>query len=281
MIKFNNKYSFNNGQGVISFQSENEGLITGKYQISGQQNTGIIEGKLVNGVLKGNYKNNSNHSSGLIEFEFSDNSFSAKWKQGLEEGPMRGRWSGILIESNNSNQQKDIEEIQYYLQCTNSGDDFNYNPNSIRLFVIYFEKISADSFKEIFMNVVGYEGGNIQGSKSYKIVVNSEYMEVYGDEFNPDYWDKKWNNNNIEYTESDVSSDEKNIFRKLILNSKEHISPEYEVEGANEDGEGFVINPEKISGLGFVDGVSVTISNGFNLDYLKIMTGKWPFITEF
>ena len=33
---------------------------------------------------------------GLIELDLSDDKLVGKWKQGMDEGPMRGKWNGIL-----------------------------------------------------------------------------------------------------------------------------------------------------------------------------------------
>lgn len=54
-------------------------------------------------MLKGTYHNELGNSTGLIEFTFSENGFNAKWKQGLEPGPMKGKWEG---EINNSDSKE-------------------------------------------------------------------------------------------------------------------------------------------------------------------------------
>jgi hypothetical protein len=283
MIHYSKKYSINNDQGFIVFEENKQGTIIGTYEISNQPIPGLVNGTMEDGVLKGTYHNKSNNSVGLIEFSFSANSFSAKWKQGIDPGPMRGKWTGSLIEDGNigENKTESTNAIQYFLNCSSRVEDFEINPKSVRLFVIYIENQISDNKKEILLNSIGYEGGSIQGSKSYKVIYNGDSYEVLGDEFNPDYWDKKWVNNSQKNVEEDVSTDEKNSFRKLNNEMRNFILPEYEVDGADEDGEGFLINPDKLSELNFVDEKATMHSDSFNLTYLKIMAGKWPFITDF
>ena len=90
MIKFNETYSINDGQDSIVFTEGKANSISGKY------NSGTLTGNLDGNLLKATYHNQKNNSAGLIEFEFNENGFIAKWKQGLEEGPMRGKWNGKL-----------------------------------------------------------------------------------------------------------------------------------------------------------------------------------------
>jgi len=68
-----------------------------------KKDAGTLNGILSNNVLKGTYHNSMNNSSGLIEFTFTEEGFNCKWKQGLEPGPMRGKWQGILFESLQNN----------------------------------------------------------------------------------------------------------------------------------------------------------------------------------
>jgi hypothetical protein len=90
MIKFNEIYSINNGQETIVFSEEKGNSIFGKYD------SGTLTGKLEGNTLKATYHNQKNNGTGLIEIEFNKNGFNAKWKQGLKEGPMRGKWEGKL-----------------------------------------------------------------------------------------------------------------------------------------------------------------------------------------
>ena len=89
-IKFNEKYTFNKGQEIITF-SQGKGN-----NINGQYGSGTLTGTIDGDVLKATYHNQKNNSAGLIEITFHEKGFNAKWKQGLEPGPMRGKWNGSL-----------------------------------------------------------------------------------------------------------------------------------------------------------------------------------------
>ena len=60
---------------------------TGTYQNNGEFN-GTIDGDFV----KAKWKNEG--QEGLIELDLSDDKLIGKWKKGLDEGPMRGKWNG-------------------------------------------------------------------------------------------------------------------------------------------------------------------------------------------
>jgi hypothetical protein len=90
MIKFEEKYQINNGKESIIFSQGKESSVIGKYD------SGTLTGKLEGNVLKGTYHNHKNNIAGLIEITFHKNGFKAKWKEGLEPGPMRGKWNASL-----------------------------------------------------------------------------------------------------------------------------------------------------------------------------------------
>ena len=94
MIKYNEEYSINNGQGTIVFTEGNKGIVNAEYDIKGNKGKGKINGTLENNVLTGTFHVDA--AAGLIEFTFTENGFEAKWKQGIEPGPMRGKWSGTI-----------------------------------------------------------------------------------------------------------------------------------------------------------------------------------------
>lgn len=78
---------------------------TGTYQNNGEFN-GTIDGDIV----KAKWKNDG--KEGLIELDLSDNKLVGKWKQGIDEGPMRGKWNGVIINSNEKNGLPDaLEEV--------------------------------------------------------------------------------------------------------------------------------------------------------------------------
>jgi hypothetical protein len=92
-IKFNEKYTINKGQEIITF---NQGKGN---NINGQYGSGTLTGTIDGDVLTATYHNQKNNSAGLIEITFHEKGFNAKWKQGLEPGPMRGKWNGSLDNS--------------------------------------------------------------------------------------------------------------------------------------------------------------------------------------
>jgi hypothetical protein len=56
MIKLNEQYSINNGQGSIVFTEGNKGTVNALYTITGNKNEGKIDGKLDGNVLKGTFQ---------------------------------------------------------------------------------------------------------------------------------------------------------------------------------------------------------------------------------
>jgi hypothetical protein len=89
-IKLNETYSINNGQESIVFKEGKANTITGEY------NDGTLSGALEGNLLKATFHNKKTNGAGLIEITFHENGFNAKWKQGLEPGPMRGKWKGSM-----------------------------------------------------------------------------------------------------------------------------------------------------------------------------------------
>ena len=102
MIKLNEEYSINSGQGTIVFNEENKGTVNAEYEIQGNKGKGKINGVLENNILTGTFHVDA--AAGLIEFTFTENGFDAKWKQGIEPGPMKGKWTGSLNSQSESNQ---------------------------------------------------------------------------------------------------------------------------------------------------------------------------------
>jgi hypothetical protein len=109
MIKLNEQYSINNGQGSIVFSEVNKGTVNALYTITGNKSEGKINGTLDGNVLKGTFHVDA--AAGLIEFTFSDDGFDAKWKQGIEPGPMRGKWAGVIISETNDNNKNSDSNI--------------------------------------------------------------------------------------------------------------------------------------------------------------------------
>jgi hypothetical protein len=100
MIKFNLTYSINNGQGTIVFKDLGNGSVEATYEIKGNKVPGIITGKVEKENLKSTFQVGT--AKGLMNFTFTENGFISNWKKGLEDGPMKGKWEGQLLEANNS-----------------------------------------------------------------------------------------------------------------------------------------------------------------------------------
>ena len=129
MIKYNETYRINNGKETIVFSAGNDNTVTGEY------NSGTISGTLVGNVLKGTYQNNKNKGVGLINFEFHDNGFDAQWRRGLEPGPMRGKWEGLLGADSSSeflseNTLKRVHYMTIYLDQDAEGNELAGSENA-------------------------------------------------------------------------------------------------------------------------------------------------------
>ena len=114
MIKLNEEYSINSGQGTIVFTEGNKGTVNAEYEIQGNKGKGKINGTLENNILSGTFHVDS--AVGLIEFTFTKNGFDAKWKQGIEPGPMKGKWTGLIgiDEKPNYNAAESVNKVGIY-----------------------------------------------------------------------------------------------------------------------------------------------------------------------
>jgi hypothetical protein len=106
MIKFNEKYAINNGLGTIVFTEAKQGTVNAEYNLNNGKDIGQINGTMDDNVLKGSYHNKTKNNTGLIEITFQENGFNAKWKQGLEPGPMRGKWTALLSDGKDTSLTK-------------------------------------------------------------------------------------------------------------------------------------------------------------------------------
>jgi hypothetical protein len=118
MLHLNTKYIINNGQGYIVFSEGKQSTVNGEYAMNGKENAGVVNGGLEGNILKGTFHNKVNNTSGLIEFTFNEDGFIAKWKQGLEPGPMRGKWSAQLNETG----KPDVAETQVGVYAGMEGE---------------------------------------------------------------------------------------------------------------------------------------------------------------
>jgi hypothetical protein len=110
MIKLTTPYTIENGDKVI-FSEGKKGTINGTY--SDATLTGTLEGNL----LKATFHNKKVNATGLMEITFHENGFDAKWKKGLEPGPMRGKWSGTIQTEVKKNEVIDNSGVSLYKFC--------------------------------------------------------------------------------------------------------------------------------------------------------------------
>lgn len=195
MIKFNETYTVNNGQESIVFKEGKGNTISGEY------NDGTLTGKLEGDVLKATFHNKKTNGAGLIEFEFNENGFNGKWKQGLEPGPMKGKWKGVLQNSsqetissfNNSTQ----EFINYIKSDYNLSSAYEGAIESTTDFVEDFSiEFDDDTFFEDLKNeldVVLFRVDNSEysiderdGSDSYSIFYDFKNNCIYKQNPNED-----------------------------------------------------------------------------------------------
>lgn len=107
MIQFEKTYDINDGNGSVTFKKVDDSTVEAVY------NRGTIRGTWDGEILKGTFIDDVSNGNGLIHFTFNDNGFEAKWKSGLEEGPMKGKWVGIIDQKKSPTiVSKDLTEEQ-------------------------------------------------------------------------------------------------------------------------------------------------------------------------
>ena len=164
MIKYNEKYKINNGQESIVFKEGKANTITGEY------NDGTLTGTLEGNVLKATFHNKKTNGAGLIEFAFTENGFNAKWKQGLEEGPMRGKWQGKLISSNSDikteskndvqSSLENVSDLDIYIRYSDGNEEVGYFSIEIESELKLPNEISYESLTHLISYYGLYEDEN-------------------------------------------------------------------------------------------------------------------------
>jgi hypothetical protein len=108
------KYQTQHGELIIV---QNGNKVTGNYQTNG-----VFDGQKTNNIVAGiwrNKDNSGNEYEGLFEWIFdSECNFSGKYKTGLDDGPMRGKWDGKKMNDSSS----ELIEIARHLE----KDEFKY-----------------------------------------------------------------------------------------------------------------------------------------------------------
>lgn len=114
MIKLNTPYHVAKDNVTVTFTELKNGAIIGTYP------NAIITATLEGNVLSATwltFHNTAVNSVGLIELTFNENGFEGKWKNGLEQGPMRGKWSGTIVTEGGKNEKINNTGISLYSTC--------------------------------------------------------------------------------------------------------------------------------------------------------------------
>ena len=162
MIQFNIKYDLNNGDGWIIFKSGGSEIVSAEY------NRGTIQGNWDGETLKGQFIDTVSKGQGLIEFRFNENGFEAKWKAGIDEGPMKGKWLGKLPNTiskiDNILSGKGIEGYKRYISYFLSNDEFD-GENIPSEYIVPLEK---KFFQDLLPNleVLSFELDNDENAKN-------------------------------------------------------------------------------------------------------------------
>jgi hypothetical protein len=126
MIKLNTPYTIENGD-TVTFTEGKKGTINGAY--SDSTLTGAFDGN----VLKATFHNKKVNAIGLMEITFHENGFDAKWKSGLEPGPMRGKWEGILNVDKVSEKEEESVQQDFNIEEIIKGGVFSFSKKLIEI----------------------------------------------------------------------------------------------------------------------------------------------------
>ena len=119
MIQFEKTYDINDGNGSITFKKVDDLTVEAVY------NRGTIKGTWDGETLKCTFIDNVSNGNGLIHFNFNDNGFEAKWKAGLDEGTMKGKWLGKVIASKRIEEHYAQKSILDNIICKEDADWLN------------------------------------------------------------------------------------------------------------------------------------------------------------
>ena len=136
---------------------------TGTYQ-----NNGTFSGTINDDFVKAKWNNEG--QEGLIELDLSDDKLAGKWKQGIDVGPMRGKWNGILVKDAGL-EDKSTKTYNLIIHATSSDSEKEVSSSIYACISKWFASIggvystvienkvfnaeSYDSFCEFFIPVEG------------------------------------------------------------------------------------------------------------------------------
>ena len=120
MIKLNTPYHLAEENVTVTFTEVKNGEIIGTYPNATL--TGTLEGN----VLSATFHNTAVNAVGLIELTFNENGFDGKWKNGLEPGPMRGKWNGECVSDSAKDSPAPATLTKEQLKWIETKDSWDY-----------------------------------------------------------------------------------------------------------------------------------------------------------
>ena len=120
MIKLNTPYHVAEENVTVTFTEVKNGAITGTYPNATL--TGTLEGN----VLSATFHNTAVNAVGLIELTFNENGFEGKWKNGLEPGPLRGKWNGECVSDSAKDSSAPATLTKEQLKWIETKDSWDY-----------------------------------------------------------------------------------------------------------------------------------------------------------
>ena len=159
MISYNKKYFINKSLGHVVFSEGISETVNATYEIEKNQEKGVIHGKWEGSVLKAVFHNKGNNTSGNMEFVFSDGGFEAKWKQGFELGPMKGKWIGVAEDYIGEEKANTTRDIGIYSGIFDDDEElcqeFNADEKPVIIAIGFFDT-HLEGTDEEWEGFVGY-----------------------------------------------------------------------------------------------------------------------------
>ena len=190
MIKLNTVYSIDNGANSVVFTEGKKGSITGTH------NEGTMTGFLEGNVFTGTFHNMKVNATGLIEITFHESGFDAKWKNGMEPGPMRGKWVGEINANSIQSVANDVNEkvtLEIHLRYDYPQEEISSFEIELTDFSESIENIEKINF-EYLEDYIGKLHGNEEFIVKLKDALSD--FELYWDQY-PQIWITKVNDVNL------------------------------------------------------------------------------------
>jgi hypothetical protein len=208
MIKLNTPYTIENGKDQVIFTEGKKGTINGSYTDSTL--TGMFDGA----VLKATFHNKKVNAIGLMEITFHENGFNAKWKSGLEPGPMRGKWEGILNIGKVSAKEEETVIQDFNIEEIIKGGVFSFSKKLLET-LENAKKLDEDSQYSYMGNFFAEIENYVSKNKEYAFIerIAIKRTQIFSDENDFSY-----------YPEDNEEQNEKYCFPLKALRNKGLIS---------------------------------------------------------